>query len=176
MSYPVPPTAFPDDAFPSPVAQPLPTFCLIVFIVDLVLCSLRLLMVPFSILGLMFAEDVEQVFGASVFAEILAGLLIGVIGIAANVMLLVKKPLGVHLGNALVALTVASYGVAVWQTVLQFGMLDSTAERVGGVIGFVVVMAVRVTLLALFVVALMKFKRWMETREHQQAEPVGFGG
>ncbi len=141
----------------------LPTFCLVMFIVSLVFCVLRLMMVVLGFIGwsALTQANPNDPLLATVLFEIGAGAAMAFFGIVGNSLLLAKKPIGVVFGWGLVAATLVSIGVGVWQlSIMAEAYPDGSPERVGAYIGGGVMVLIRLTILILFGVALMRFGRW----------------
>jgi len=147
-------------------AQPtsMPTYAKVVIIIDLVFCSLRLLLVPLSIFGMTVIEPSDPLYPTAIF-EILTLLGIALFGIPGNALLLMGKPIGILLVGLAILATIGSIGVGFWQMPI---MLDEfppgSPERTGGMIGGVVVALIRLGIIVMVGAALMKFKAWSDTQ------------
>lgn len=153
------------------VTNKLPVVCLVLFIVDLVLCVLRFPVAGFSAIGLAVLEY-DDPLRPSAYLEIATGLGIAVSGTAAAIGLLCKKRWGVTLGFLAAVLTVASIFVAIYQLSLSYVPAQNSApEETGRVVGFFVgascSVVFRVLLLGAYVFALVKFMQWIEQRDKQ---------
>lgn len=142
----------------------LPVLCLAVFIMDLVFCVIRVPLVGFGIVGLQMAPNDPMVVQTGIF-EVLAGVGIVVCGIPGNIAMLAKQKWGVVLGWATVAATIASVCVGLWQmTFFLEQHAPGTLEYVGAIMGGVIVLGLRLSLLGLYVAALLWFARWEPPR------------
>jgi hypothetical protein len=143
------PQAFPGQYpfAPAPAAEEsLPTYCKVMFIIDLVMSGLRLLVVPLSVLGYAVIKDENPEMLPSVIAEIVTGAGIGICGVLAAIVLLMRKPWGLAPAGAAVFFTLGALLVGVWQVVMQWDTLPIDGggpERVGFVIGVFLSLAVR---------------------------------
>jgi hypothetical protein len=154
---------------PAPPAQArLPTFAKTMFIIDLVFCGLRALMVPFSVIGYTtFTQNHDPLLPTAV-PEVLASSMMVIFGISTNVVGLLHKPWTVWLGSVSSLATLGSLGVAVWQGSIQMAAFaPGTPQRIGGYIGLGVVLLIRIGILALYVAALVQFAQWVNRRPRQ---------
>lgn len=163
-----------DNAYASPLhgglrassavnAPRFPVFARVMFIVSLVFCCLRMLMVPLSILG--YASGAAAEMGTSVLFEIITGIGIAVFGVLGNGLLLARKPIGVTFGWLLVLSVLGSLAVGLWQAFMLWSDMEpGTPEFIGIVIGLVFTLAIRVSLLIAYIAALMMFGKWLRAQ------------
>jgi hypothetical protein len=149
-------------------AQGLPSFCKTLFIMDLVFCCIRALIVPFSILGYSILQQQGSPLLRTVFFEILTGALMAILGILCNILLLMRKPRGAPLGFLNVIVTVGSIGVGIWQASLSAPPNPQQASAYMAGAGFSVV--VRLILLGLYINALTKFSQWHRASQEDLAQ------
>jgi hypothetical protein len=161
------------DAPPARPQDPLPTFCTVVFIIDLVLISLRGLLVFFGIVGMTMMDDValaDPMLKETALWEVLAGAAMVVTGLAADIMLLSKIQAGIFLAIPKVLATLGTYAVAFWQASFLFARLpDGSPEQLGATIGVGITFVFRLALLALFIVAVVRFHAWSHQRSSARA-------
>ncbi len=148
-------------------APRLPTYCLVIFIMDLVFATLRAPLVLIGIVGLhmaaqgMIAEETGRMVFRTGLAEVLTSAGIVLFGIPANIGLLCKKPWGLILAWVVAAITVGSIGVGVWQLILMVQPIpEGSMERIAAGAGGLIAGTFRVVLLGLYVGALVVFARW----------------
>ncbi len=145
----------------SSVPRSLPVFCTIVFVIDLVLCSLRTLLVLIAIPGYMLLKQDHHPLAPTAIFEILAGAGIVLSGIPANIGLLLRRSWGVPLAYASAAATLLSIIVGAWQANITLNQFQpGSAELIGGLIGGGAMLAVRLGILGLFVMAVALFAAW----------------
>jgi hypothetical protein len=145
----------------------MPTFCLTMFIISLCLCLLRIPVVIFGVFGWMGLEatgQANQPIALTVPFEVLSGAAIVVLGISANVGLLLKQRWGVSLGYLTVVACFISMALALWQLSILFQATTDDAQRVGFVVGAVLTLIIRLTIVGLWLSAVLKFSRWLDTR------------
>lgn len=138
----------------------LPGYCKTMFIIDLVLCCLR---VPMVILGFVGASMItpDDPLAQTVKFELATGIAIVGFGILANIGLLLKKSWGALLGYLALVASTASIGTAVMQIGAQMDQYaEGSPERIGAVIGGGFVFMIRLALMGLYLAALLKFSAW----------------
>lgn len=180
---PINPYETPQTFAPQPFQQPMgppphrgiPTLSKVMFIVSLIICLLRVPLVFFAFVGLMMIQQgqgpVELL--PTVWFEIGSGAALAGCGILANGLMLAKIDWAVKLGYLTVLAVLFSIGVGIWQAMLQVGLQQpGTPEQAGMMIGIVLVIGFRLTLLGLYVAALIQFAAWTQQREQQV--PQGF--
>ncbi|MCA9035851.1 MAG: hypothetical protein KDA91_12015 [Planctomycetaceae bacterium] len=126
-------------------------------IASLVFCCLRIPLLVLSCLGLvmLLREDPNNPIMKYVALEIGSAAGMAIFGVTGNILLLMGKRLGILFGWLLAACTVGSLIVGVLESDLQFQQFaPGSPERTGAWIGLGVVLAFRVSLLVMYVVAL----------------------
>lgn len=150
------------------VARPMPVFCLVVFIIDLVLLGLRAMLVLLGFVGLQAAAGNPMVRETGV-AEIATGAAMVLLGVSANVAMLARQSWGVYLAYLKVLATLGSCGVGIWQlTIMLQQFPEGSAERVGAMVGAAIAMMFRVALVVVYVTAVIMFSKWAAERAGQQ--------
>ena len=86
----------------------LPSFCKTMFIIDLVLCCIRALLVFLSIAGYMILKSQGSPLLHTVPFEILTGVIMAAFGIPANILLLKQKSSGIPLAYMDIVGTIGS--------------------------------------------------------------------
>ncbi|MFN5529312.1 MAG: hypothetical protein ACK5F7_01955, partial [Planctomycetaceae bacterium] len=83
-----------------------PGFVKAMSIIDLVMCGLRLVVGGFGVIGLLaLAQQMGVALSLQMYAEVGVNLLLGVVGIVAAILLLLKSPAAIPAGWAAVALS-----------------------------------------------------------------------
>ena len=150
-----------------PTSKPLPTFCTVYFIIDLIFCFLRAAIVMIAIVTIQNPEVANNpmVAQTSMF-EIGAGLGMVLLGIPGNFLMLFKQRFGAYLAGAKVLPTLASFGVGLWQLTFIMGQFpEGSAERMGAMIGAGMALLVRIALLAVYIGAIVTFLNWCNRRD-----------
>lgn len=151
----------------------LPTYVVVMMIIDLCLCALRGVLVVFSIIGLMVlmreppgVVGTPDVMRTTAPLEVATGIGIVVFGLVANVAILLRQRWGVIVGWFAAGATLASIAVGIWQsTAMQPPAgVDADAFRLGATIGVVFTTLFRLGLLAAYVWALLRFAAWFQPR------------
>ncbi len=150
-----------------PVAARLPTYVIVMLIVSIVFCVFRLLLGVFGLIAI-FSGIVDG--GPVDHMEVALNLIGSAVGLGGAGLMLAKQPSGLLLGWVHVVAIVLSIGVGVAQAFTRysnFGGADEAVSRamlVGFVIGGAGVLALRVVILVLYVIALLRFRQWSEGR------------
>lgn len=152
-------------------ATALPTFCKTIAIIDLVMGSLRLLIVPVSVLGYFMIEDGDPLKGWAI-PEIMIGLLIGIVAIAANIAMLKKVEWAVPAGYVNIGATALGVLFGILQAPVTYdsqkaAMPDPSMESammIGVVVGVIISVAVRGTLAVLVFLAIKRYKAFLAGR------------
>lgn len=153
-------------AMPMIGAATLPTFCKTVFIIDLVLCVLRGLLVLVGVVGIMVLKQQQSPLYKTALLELCFNFLIFAAGLPANIGMLMKQSWGVVLAYVAGLATLASVGVGCYHLPLVMEKFpDGSPERVGAYIGAGVTCLIRVALAGLLVAAAMKFSAWNSARQ-----------
>ncbi|TVS11940.1 MAG: hypothetical protein EA424_23140 [Planctomycetaceae bacterium] len=145
-----------------PAVKTLGGFVLTILILDLVFCAMRFGLAMLGAVGFAMIEPDDPMRPTVVF-EVGTGLAIALFGISANILILLKKPIGIYLAVVKIFFTVANMLVGIWQASLQFGPIAEGAvgaERTGILVGFTIgilfVLGFRLTLMGLYIAALVK--------------------
>jgi hypothetical protein len=155
-----------------PVDEPLPTFCKVMLIIDVVLCGLGAVMFPINlIIGI--PQLMKPEWADWVLPSIIGHLaFLGVVGcgLAGDILMLKGRPRGVAWGYAALAMVGLSLVIALGTIFLLplpvTGVPPQQAEliKVITVIGQVVGLLLRVVLAGLYLGALVQFSRWAKRR------------
>ena len=140
----------------------LGTFVLTILIIDLVLCSLRLIMAVAGLAGYALI-DPDDPMRATVVFEVGTGLAIALFGIPANLLILFKNRIGIYVAVLKIVFTLGNLLVGIWQAFLQFGPMASEVEgpeRAGMLVAFMIgvgfVVVFRLVLMGLYIAVLVK--------------------
>jgi hypothetical protein len=144
----------------------MPGFCLAMFIMSLIFCLFRL---PLVIFGAIAWSNLDQmahdpVIAATVPFEVISGMSLVLLGIPANLALLFKQRWGVWLGLMTVAASLVNVGLAVWQLSIMVQVTPDEQERIGLIIGALMTMAIRLTIIGLYAAAVLKMSKWLASR------------
>ena len=152
---------------PSGYTPDVPGFCKVMFIVSLVFCFLRAIIVALGFVGMgMLPKDDPAMKMA--FFEIGTGLGMVLCGVPGNALLLAKNQIGVFLGWGLVAFTVGSILTGIITVFMMAGNPAGpkappgaeTAQFVGMMIGGGISVLIRVGIIAAYGAALIQFQNW----------------
>lgn len=164
------PPPFPPGGYPPPYGYPPPsavnsppTFTFVMFVVSLLFCVVRLLLVMLAVPGYFVIVKTMPEMGPTVIAEIATGAGMVVSGLIGNGLMLARKRIGIVFGWLLCAFTLGSLGVGIWQgsfRLQQFG--PGTPQYVGAIIGIVLVIGIRLFLVGLYGFAVTQFSRWLD--------------
>ena len=156
-----------EGSYAAPVPRSLPGFPKTMFIIDLVLCTIRIGFVLLGFIGYMAIKQQQpnSPLLITMTFELLSGTAIFLTGIPANVGMLMRQPWGVILAALCVMATLSSFGVAIWQLIL---MADAqappgTPQRIGYFIGGGVMAVIRLGLLATYIAAVVSFSSWLNS-------------
>jgi hypothetical protein len=150
-----------------------PLFCKVIFIIDIVFCSLRLVAIPFGLFGyivLRRQNPNDPMLVPGIF-ELLTNLGIGVLGILAASLMLGRKRIGIVFAGLTFLAVLGSFIVGLWQGSLQMeaqnippGSPQSAAmwTLLAGVL------LIRLALLGLYIGALVVFLRMPEERRRRE--------
>ena len=117
------------DPLPGALRLKMPGFIIAWRIVDLVLCALRTLELPFIILLLFLLDDVrdsrEALFVADsrlvLWLEFGFVIAISAVGLTGNIAMLCRRNWSQYFCFASALITLVNFGIFVWQTMLLFG-------------------------------------------------------
>jgi len=129
-------------------------------ITDIVFCSLRVLIVLFVILGIMLMKGNEQL-KMQAFIEVFIGLVMIICGFIGNIMLLKKKRAGISWAWCNVTAALISCLVALYFTMDKIEAM-SGAQQMGGIVGLVGVLSIRVVFLGFYIKAFTSAKPCLE--------------
>ena len=167
---PDPPTTVLPPAYERPARRrpkKLPTFCMTIAIIDLVMASIRLLITPLSIYGSTIVPPDDPV-AKTVTFEIGFNLFIGVAGIAMGIGMLTKKAWAIPVGWANVAITVLGIVFGIWQASIMMDtdpmITSDPAVEAGAMFGASCAVIIRLALVVLVAVALVKYQAWLDKR------------
>lgn len=148
---------------PRPGSGGFPVFAKTMFIIDLVLCVLRVPMLLLSFIGYAALQRENNPLLITVAVEVLTALGMVVFGVPASIAALLRKPWAVWLGWLAVAATLGSLGVGVWQgTIKMAEFAPGTPQRIGGYVGLGIALVFRFGLVCLYAGALVQFSRWVK--------------
>lgn len=141
-----------------------PVFSMIMIIISLILSVLRVLLVGLGIVGYFLLASLEESPPGFALAipEILTGAGIAFFGILGNSLLLARKKIGVTLAWVMVGCVVASLLVGILQGVAMLNTHNQgSPEWIGAVVGIVVTIAIRIAILACYVIGLQQYRKWL---------------
>lgn len=153
---------------PGAETKPFPGYCTVVFIMSIVFCCIRLLLVLLGIAGLVMIMNNPQAVEGGVtvttaILEVASGAGMVFFGIVGNALMLAKKRLGFVFGWLLVVSVLGNIGSGLLQIGGLFEQFEpGTPEFVGGIIGLVGVLAIRLFILGAYVYGLVLFKKWAD--------------
>jgi hypothetical protein len=132
------------------------------FVLSLVFSLLR---APLVILGVNAWSNLENLPDDPVLStipiEVMSGASIVLLGVAANLGLLFKQRWGVWLGVMTVAASLVSVALALWQLSIVVQNNPDGPERMGVLIGALMAMAIRLTIIGLYLAAVLKMSKWL---------------
>ncbi len=144
---------------------PIPGFSKVMFIIAIVFCSFRLLFVLLAIPGYAILKQQGDPRIDTVLFEIGAGISMVLFGLPANVLMLCKNKMGIVLGYLYVLGVCGSLCVGLWQVSFVVDTFpEGSPERMGAMIGGIIVTGFRLTLVGIYVAAIMSFSRWQQQR------------
>ena len=136
------------------------------FIVSFLLCLLRAAIVAMGFVGVALLP-VDHPAMKTAYLEIGTGIGMVLCGISGNALLLAKKQIGVYLGWGLIAFTIGSILTGIAAILITGGTLgpkappgQETARFVGMVVGAVISVAIRVSIIVAYGAALIQFHNW----------------
>ncbi|MEM7166469.1 MAG: hypothetical protein AAF581_13470 [Planctomycetota bacterium] len=163
------------------MSKPVPTFCNVVFIIDLCLCALRIPLAAISVFGWIAMQSQPESDPMLQLApwEVISGFGIGIFGTIGYIGLLLKRRWGVALIYLMLLFCVMSLVVGIMSAPLivenmqQTQEMDEQTERamaIGAQVGVWGTAGFRVMLMALALAAVVKFQRWFDRREEELAD------
>ncbi len=164
-----------------PVSVSLPTYVVVMMILAILFSAMRFFVGAVGAIGLTLVST--EVVGAHyLHMKVALQLISGVLGIVAGILVLLKKPSGVLFSWTYVLAIAALVMVDVMQLIqgpsrgvppqLASNPDMATGFKAGIILGNVTGLIVRLMLLALFVVAVVKYARWLENQ--RRATTGGF--
>lgn len=152
-------------SFPNQPRAGLPAYCTTMFIISLVFCVIRVLLVGLGIVGMIaisqMASPPPQATGA--IWEVLSGAAMAFFGIIGNSLMLARKRVGFYFGIMLVIAVLCSFVVGIIQALsLASVQPEGSPELIGMMIGAGVMILIRLGLLGAYILALAKFKKWCD--------------
>ena len=154
-----------------PASASLPTFVVVMMVLAIIFSVLRFLAGVVGMVG-MASGAVEHI-TSSMYMEVGVNFISATLGVVAGFLILFKKPAGVMFAWTYVVAIVASLGVAVIQAFEVTSRMPARMAadpqmaagfKAGMVLGSGIVLIVRLMLLALFIAAVVKYARWLESR------------
>ncbi len=142
-----------------------PTFCLVVFIIALLLSLLRGLLFAFSVIGASMIDANSPIAGTA-WAEVATGGAIFLAGVVGYGAMLARQRWGSVLGWISISGVFASIVVAVIQLIAMLPQqpnVDRPGVLVGMWVGFIFFAVIRIAIAALCGVAIIKFVRWYDS-------------
>ena len=163
------------DPLPGALRLKMPRFVIAWSIVDLVLCSLRALELPFLIAALILMEScgcsapdkcIVTRGGLSLilWLELGSACAVAVTGLAGNIGMLCRRHWSLYFCFAALLFTLASYGIMVWQTLLCFKG-SATLVFVIAIIAVLLFIMLRTALLVFNTISLFKAKHFFKERD-----------
>jgi len=152
--------------------KPLPTFCTVMFITDLIIAVLRIPLVALGVVGYFALRDNDpnNALMATVMFEIATGFALVLTSLPADIGLLMKQRWAIVAGYLACAATIASMIVGLWQLVVTFQGAPRGPEQAAVVIGAVVAIGFRVAILGGYFAALRAFAAWKNDPQRVAAE------
>lgn len=151
----------------------LPTYCKVMFIIDLVFSGLQLVNVGAGIFGQSLVPRSHPL-APTLLPDLLASSAIVLFGISACSFLLARKDWAIALGAFDIMATLGSVTIGFWKSAIMLDALKpGTPQYAGSVIGGGLVLVARLVLLGLFVAALVKYSRWARRRSAAAWSPAG---
>jgi hypothetical protein len=155
---------------PPSESRRFPVFAKVMFIFDLVVSGLRAPVVLFSVIGYQQLVNAQSPLVPAAVAEIASGAILVLLGVAANVLLLLRKPWAVLLGYLLLLAALGSLAIGFWQLFYRWDELPpGSPERIGFVIGAGFTVCLRLGVMGVYFAALWQFAAWSKS----QAEGAG---
>jgi len=141
---------------------PLPGFVKTVTIIDMVLATLRGIAIPLAIIGLMTIPDDDPLTPTILF-EVVGHLGLFTAGLVAGIGILRKSIIGLYAGYANVAITLFTFAIGIWQVTIKADGFVTPPEKMAAILGGGIAILFRFAILVVYIVALMKFKKYLET-------------
>lgn len=150
----------------------LPTFCTVMFIIDLVLMVFRIAMVMLGFVGYFMLKERDPnnpMFQTAMF-EILTGIAMVITGLPANVGRLMKQRWGVFAAYLACLATIASMIVGFWQLSVTVQAAPLGPDRAAVLVGAVFAVVVRLAILGAYFAAVYMFSSWKNDPQRVAAE------
>ena len=150
----------------APPSHPMPTFCKVMFWVDIVFSAIRIPAVAVGILAYSIAQPHANAMVAQTgIFEIASAMGMVLFGFTGDIAMLLKQKWGVYLGGLKVASVLASCAVGIWQaTFVMEQFASGSPNRVGVVIGAAFSVGLRLALVAAYAAAIVQFAKWCNSR------------
>ena len=160
---------------PCLVPEKIPTLSKAALITDLVMSSLRTLMIPLSLLGYMMLsqQDPRPAIADTALLELFTNISTGLCGLFAAILLLARRSAALPLAWIAVVCTILSMAVGLWQAHIQWQEVDSTAESIGFAIGAGLTSMVRIGLLIFYILGIRTYAAWVQACRLQEGEAGG---
>lgn len=150
-----------------------PKFPLVMFIIGIVLCGLRLIMVLLGIVGF-FAIPADDPLKPTVVAEVATGAGIAIFGLLGYTMMLMRKRVGIPLFWICFVSVLGSVIVGAIQLSLIVDAQNFQGpERIGAWVGGGIVIVIRLGIIVAMAVAVMQFSNWLKVEENGQPQKFG---
>jgi hypothetical protein len=134
--------------------------------IDLFFCALRAFLVLSALTAVVGAAAELGNIQQTAWFEIGAGIGICAFGIIAAIGILMGAAWAVPVGWITVACTLASLGIGIWQLTLMMEVMpEGSVERGPFIVGAVGMTFIRLSLLAAYGYALVKFAAWVRERD-----------
>lgn len=148
----------------------MPTFCVVMFIISLILAVLRIPVVFYATMN--WIRIPPEFMGNPIFLtapfEILSGAAIVLFGIAGNIGMLRQRRWGVVLGFLTLISSLFSLAVALWQLFIVSRTLNAE-QQATFLVGALVTLVIRGTLIGLFALAVFKMRHYLRLKAAQPA-------
>lgn len=178
---PTAPASSPWSAPVQPRGNPFPVYALVMFIVSIIFCVLRLLIVVFGMLGvvMMLQQGADQRDAAiNGLLEVATGAAMVFFGLLGNGLMLARKKMGYYFGWLLLLSVVGNILVGLAQLGTMFENLEpGSPEFIAGGVSLVLVLVIRVGIAVAYAIALLQFEKWIDRGSNAAAvsQPQAFG-
>lgn len=150
--------------------RPYPVFCVVVFAIDLIMCVIRVALVPLTVIGYFALRGGNEAMASMAIAEAATGLGIVVTGIPANIAMLCRQRWGRVLAIAAATFTGCSLAVGFIQIAFSVPKVPpGSPEMVGFFVGAAFMVIIRISLLGLFLAAVTVFTNWRDEQDRAEA-------
>ena len=162
------------DPLPGALRLKMPRFVVAWSIVDLVLCSLRTLEIPFLVAALILVEScncsapdkcvVSHGLSLILWLELGSVCAIGATGLPGNIGMLCRRNWAQYFCFGSIVFTLASYGIMVWQTLVYAGKFTALYFAIA-VIGALLLIMLRTALLVFNIISVLKARQFFKERD-----------